>query len=211
MLHIQASVPISGKYTAFELDFLKISVKELTKDINTASAPFYSSVDSESTVHMSYSEMETKLTPLSQATQVVNEIYEKGTQGATQEIIDRHSSVFKGIGKHRYRQVKLTIDKTVKHKFQPQRRVPFPKREQFDKILQELEESEIIEPVKGPTEWISNVVLTPKADPFQLRMNIDMTTANSAIKRTRHAILTLEELRYKLNSGYETWLYATET
>lgn len=40
-----------------------------------------------------------------------------------------------------------------------------------------------------------------KADPTQLRMNIDMTTANAAIKRTRHVIPTLEELRYKLNGA----------
>ena len=45
------------------------------------------------------------------------------------------------------------------------------------------------------------MVLTPKADPNQLRMNIDMTTANSAIKRTRHVIPTLEELRYHLNGA----------
>ena len=32
-------------------------------------------------------------------------------------------------------------------------------------------------------------------------MNIDTTTANSAIKRTRHVIPTLEELRYKLNGA----------
>ena len=128
-----------------------------------------------------------KLTPLSQATHIVNAIYEKGTQSATQEIIDRHSSVFKGIGKKRYRQVELNVDKTVKPKIQPQSRVPFriPKREQFDKILQELEESDIIEPVEGPTKWISSVALTSKADPSQLRLNIDITTANSAIKRTR--------------------------
>ena len=79
---------------------------------------------------------------------MVNEIYGKGTQRATQEIIDRHSSVFKRIDKHRYRQVKLSIDRTVKSKVQPQHRVPFPKREQFDKTLQELEESDIIEPVE---------------------------------------------------------------
>ena len=44
-------------------------------------------------------------------------------------------------------------------------------------------------------------MLTPKSDPTQLRMNIDMTTANTAIKRTRHVIPTLEELRYKLNGA----------
>ena len=60
------SVPILGKYTTFDLDILKISAKELTKDINTASAPFYSSVDLESTVHKSHSEVVKSLTPLSQ-------------------------------------------------------------------------------------------------------------------------------------------------
>ena len=45
------------------------------------------------------------------------------------------------------------------------------------------------------------MVLTPKADSSQLRMNIDMTTANAAIKRTRHVIPMLEELRYKLNGA----------
>ena len=158
--HSSNSVSILGKYTAFDLGILKISVKELTEAINMASAPFCSSIDS---VHMSYSEMAKKLTPLSQATQVVNEIYEKDSQSATQEIIDRHSTVFKGISKHRYRQVELSIDKTVKPKVQPQRRAPFPKREQFDKILQELEGNDIIEPVEGPTELISNVVLNLKS------------------------------------------------
>ena len=58
--HSSNSRPILGKYTAFDLGILKISVKELRKDINTASAPFCSSVDLESTVHMSYSEMAKK-------------------------------------------------------------------------------------------------------------------------------------------------------
>ena len=59
--HSSNSVPILGKYTAFDLGILKISVKELTEAINMASAPFCSSIDSESTIHMSYSEMAKKL------------------------------------------------------------------------------------------------------------------------------------------------------
>lgn len=82
-----------------------------------------------------------------------------------------------------------------------QRRIPLPKRQQFEEIIQEHEEADIIEQVEGPTEWISNVVLTPKADPTQFRMNIDMTTANTAIKLTRHEMPTLEELGYKLNGA----------
>ena len=58
----------------------------------------------------------------------------------------------------------------------------------------------MIEEVQRPTEFISNLVLTPKLD-MKLRMKTDMTTANSAIKRTRHVVLTLEEVRYKLNGA----------
>ena len=85
--HSSNSDSILGKYTAFDLDIFKVSVKELTKDLNTASAPFCSSVDLESTVHMSYSEMAKKLTPLSQVTQAVNEIYENGTQITKNDLI----------------------------------------------------------------------------------------------------------------------------
>lgn len=147
--------------------------------------------------------MAKQLTPLSKATKYVNHLHQQHSTSeyVVQHIVDKHQNVFLGIGKHKYRQVELIIDKTVKPKIQPQRRIPFPKREQFEEIIQELEDADIIEPVEGPTEWISNVVLTPKADPSQLHMNIDMTTANAAIKRTRHVIPTLEELRYKLNGA----------
>ena len=63
-----------------------------------------------------------------------------------------------------------------------------------------MEDEDIIEEVQGPTEWISNLVLMPKKDQ-KLRMNIDMTSANRAIKRTRHIIPTLEELKYNLNGA----------
>ena len=71
--------------------------------------------------------------------------------------------MFEGIGKHRYRVVKLSKDKSVPPKIQPQRGIPFAKREQFEAILKELEDADIIEPVYGLTEWVSNVVLTPKS------------------------------------------------
>ena len=42
---------------------------------------------------------------------------------------------------------------------------------QFDEIMQELVDADIIKSVEGSNEWISNVVLTQKADPAQLRTN----------------------------------------
>ena len=40
-----------------------------------------------------------------------------------------------------------------------------------------------------------------KANPKQIRMSIDMTSANAAMQRIRHVISTLQELRYKLNDA----------
>ena len=62
----------------------------------------------------------------------------------------------------------------MKPKIQAQRRIPFAKRDALDEILKELESEDIIEEVVGPTERISNLVLTPKAD-NKMRMNIDHT------------------------------------
>ena len=139
--------------------------------------------------------------PLTRATEWVKQLHQQQPTSVVATIVEKHDKVFQGIGKHKYRQVELEIDRTVPPKVQVQRRIPFPKRRKFDAIIQELENADIIEAVEGPTEWVSNVVLTLKADPTELRMNIDMTTANTAIKRTRHVIPTIEELRYKLNGA----------
>ena len=53
-------------------------------------------------------------------------------------------SVFEGIGKHRYRQIKLHIDETVNPVIQPQRRIPFTRREQLEELLIELKEADVI-------------------------------------------------------------------
>ena len=225
-----SAAPIIGKYTAFDLDIVKISVNELlqqparkqtsipsqgqspqdTQIPNTrhpTSAPTRDQSKPRTTIparHHSYSIMSQQLTPLSKATNYVKHLHQQqqhSPKGIVQKIVEKHPKVFEGIGKHKYHQVDLIIDEPVTPKVQVQRRIPFPKRQQFDEIIQELEDADIIEPVEGPTEWISNVVLTPKTDPSQLRMNIDMTTANAAIKRTRHVIPTLEELRYKFNGA----------
>ena len=66
---------------------------------------------------------------------------------------------------------------------QPQRRIPFARREQLEleELLIELE-ADVIERVEGPTNWVSNIVITPKSDPSNIRMNVDMTAVNKDIK-----------------------------
>ena len=122
-------------------------------------------------------------------------------EGQLHRIKVSFQDIFKGINKHKYCQIQLIIDDNVKPIIQPQRKIRFAKREKLNKILDELEESGVIKQVEGPTIWLLNLVLTPKVNPMQIRMKINMTTANTTIRRARHVIPTLEELRYELNGA----------
>lgn len=115
-----------------------------------------------------------------------------------QRILDKHKDVFKGIALYKYEKVKLLIDETVEPIAQPQWKIPFAKWSQLDLIFDELEASHAIKPVE--TNWITNLVLTLKADPTQIRMNVVMTTLNVVISCTRHVIPTLRELQYQLDN-----------
>ena len=148
--------------------------------------------------HMSYSEMSKHLSSQSKCEEIMNEIMKEGGN-VSEKLKQKLDHVFQGIGKHKYRKITLNVDESVPPVIQPVRRIPFAKREKLDAVLTEFEDAQVIEPVEGPTDWISNLVLTPKANPNEIRMNIDMTTVNKAIRRTRHVIPTVEELKIELN------------
>ena len=113
-----------------------------------------------------------------------------------QHILGKHKDVFKGVGSHKYQQVKLLIDESVDPIVQPQQKILFAKRSQLDTILDELKAAHIIRLVEGSTNWMFNFVVTLKADSTQICKNVDMTTANTTVRRTKHIMPTLEELQY---------------
>ena len=106
------------------------------------------------------------------------------------QIKDNDSIVFpevfsEEIGKLKYFQVHLHINKDIKPVKQTHRRIPFHMRKQVEKELVRLENQGIIETVTGPTPWVSPIVVIPKANPSEIRMCIDMREANKAIERER--------------------------
>ena len=197
-----------GKYTAFDLSILHISVETLSGEIHQSEKSSVTSHQHKSieTTHMSYTEMAEHLTSAEQCKQILASLPSSNdpTENETVKAIkDLYPNVFQGIGKHKYRQVKLAMDESARVQpfVQPRRKIPFAKRPQLEKILDELESEDIVEKVECPTDWVSNLVLTPKANPKELQMNIDMTTVNPAIKRAHHVIPTIDELKYKLNGS----------
>jgi len=79
------------------------------------------------------------------------------------------------------------------------RRIPFAMRPKAEEEIQRLLEQDIIEPVQGPTPWVSPVVVVPKAS--GVRLCVDMRRANEAIVRERHPIPTVDEVLEELNQS----------
>ncbi|XP_053374880.1 uncharacterized protein K02A2.6-like [Mercenaria mercenaria] len=97
-------------------------------------------------------------------------------------------------------QLQIPIDEKIEPVVQSVRRIPFSLREKLEKKLLELENNDIIERVNSPSRWVSPVVVVPKGDD-DIRLVIDIRRSNTAAKRVRHPIPTVDEVLYDLNGS----------
>ena len=108
-------------------------------------------------------------------------------------IMSDYKGVFDGVGKLKDYQVKLHVNPDVPPVAQPVRRTPFSLRDKVKKKVEELVNMDIIEPVEGPTPWVSPVEVVLKQND-EIRLWVDMRRANEAIIRERYPIPTVDEV-----------------
>ena len=82
--------------------------------------------------------------------------------------------------------ITIPIDKSIKPVCQPYRRVPILLESKINEKIQELIRMDIIEPVNGPSSWVSPMVPTLNKIDGGVRICIDMRRANKAIIRENH-------------------------
>ena len=116
------------------------------------------------------------------------------------QIMDNYKEVFESVGKLKDYQLKLHIDPNVTPVAQPARRIPFSLKAKVKDKINELIGMDIIEPVEGPTPWVSPMVVVPKANE-DIRLCVDMRCANEAIIRERHPIPTVDEVLQSQNQS----------
>ena len=94
------------------------------------------------------------------------------------------------------------MDRSVKPVVQRQRRIPFHLRAKVDGELNRLEAEGIIEkiPDTDETPWISLIVIVRKKED-KIRLRVDMSAANKAIKRVCHPIPTVRDISMDLNGA----------
>lgn len=118
-----------------------------------------------------------------------------GSLMKSKEILNEYPEVFEGIGclnKNHH----ITIDKNVHPCVHPPRKIPFPLQEIFKKTLDQMEKDKIIKKVEEPTEWVNSIVIVRKPD-NTLRICLDPSDLNKAIKREHFKLPTLEEISSK--------------
>jgi hypothetical protein len=115
---------------------------------------------------------------------------------------DKLPNLFSGkVGQLKDHMVELHIDESVRPKQQKLRHVPFHQREAVETEIKKMLDQNLIEPVIGPTPWVSPIVIVPKSTPGEIRICTDARAANKAIKRERHVTPTVDDLTAKLNGA----------
>ena len=88
-------------------------------------------------------------------------------------ITSDYKEVFDGVGKLKDFQVKLHVNPNVPLVAQPVRRTLFSLHNKVKKEVEELVSMDIIEPVNGPTSWVSPIVVVPKQND-EIQLSVDM-------------------------------------
>ena len=103
--------------------------------------------------------------------------------------IHRFPTLFQGLGPMA-NEVKIIIKKEVEPYVQSvPRRVAAARKPALKKELQRMENLGVIEKIEQPTEWCSPCVVVPKSN-GKLRVCIDFTNLNKAVKCEYHPLLT---------------------
>ncbi|XP_058458875.1 uncharacterized protein K02A2.6-like [Malaya genurostris] len=97
-------------------------------------------------------------------------------------------------------QVKLSIDYTVPPRKLAYLRIPVALENKVSQKLQEMLDADIIEPVFGPSDWISPMVVVPKGA-HDIRLCIDMRYPNRAIQREHYPLPLVDTLLCKLKGA----------
>lgn len=133
---------------------------------------------------------------------MANTISERPTNSNIPEEQLKFPGLFKGIGKLKNFTVKLHIDTSITLVANAHRRIPLHLRKATELELQHVVEMDIIEPLEGPTPWVSPVVVVTKPhDNTKIRICVDMKQANKAIQRERHTTPTLDDILSDLNGA----------
>ncbi|RXN37427.1 Retrovirus-related Pol poly from transposon opus [Labeo rohita] len=104
-----------------------------------------------------------------------------------------YPSVFQGLGKLKEPYHIELEQGAVPYALSTPRRVPLPLRDKVREELERMERMGVISKVTEPTAWCSRMVVVPKPTKNKLRICVDLTPLNAAVKRERHILPAVDQ------------------
>ncbi|XP_055640002.1 uncharacterized protein K02A2.6-like isoform X1 [Toxorhynchites rutilus septentrionalis] len=89
-------------------------------------------------------------------------------------------------------QIHIHMNQTLKPVFQPVSKLPVALEDAVNRKLDELMRRDIIEEKKGPTSWVSPLVIVGKAN-GEPRICLDLRRVNAAVLRERHPMPSIDD------------------
>ena len=106
---------------------------------------------------------------------------DRHSSAQSSSIADSFSKIFDGkLGHIKGTKIKLHVNPEVQPITKQHRRIPFHLRKQVEAELNKLQDLDIIDPVIGPTPWVSPIVCVPKKRQDEVRVCVDMREPNRA-------------------------------
>ena len=115
------------------------------------------------------------------------------------DIVSNYSDLFEGFGKLNG-QIHLQTDPSIAPVRMPLRKIPVPIKDKVALELKRLQDNDIIEPVTGPTEWLSALLVVQKPN-GGIRICIDPKPLNKALQRDHFPMPTLDDVLPKLTNA----------
>ena len=113
-------------------------------------------------------------------------------------LVNTYADVFKGLGTIMVN-AKIHIDKTITPIVDPPRRIPHAIASNVKKELDKMIRLGVITEQVEPTPWVSSITIVKK--PNKIRICLDPTKLNRAIKRGQHPTKTIEEVIAKTSGA----------
>lgn len=132
---------------------------------------------------------------------------DKTVPNSTKMILQKYHSLFQGIGTMKDVKVNIELEEDATPVIQRNSRVPVHLRPALERELNIQMKAGIIEPAKGPTPWVSRIVVVPKTKPGEVRVTVDLRCLNKATKKEHQPIPNLDEQLVNMGSPrYFTYL-----
>ena len=116
----------------------------------------------------------------------------------TTKLVNKYNDIFKGLGLVKT-DAHIYIDNTVEPCIDPPRRIPHAIQPAVRKELDRMIKIGVIVEQNEPTDWVNSITIVKK--PNKIRVCLDPTRLNKAIKRGAVPVRTVEEVTAKLSGA----------